>query len=188
MVKRIIGVIALSLFAVSANAGLIAFDAVFVVDGPNFSPRPPSTAYNAKIIVDDTCGSNADYSCSNSNAILNFAIEGQEVGTNAGWDTISFSAMADYFFGGPLPFAYIDPDFDDVFFEFSNNDGSLFAASIASPDDTRWLYIDAAGRRTFGDFEILRRVPVPNTGTLALLVLGLAGLGFGRRKAYSKLH
>ena len=166
--------------SVGANAGTILFSATFDISSAtgSFSGLAGSSVA-ATILTDDTCGSNAFFGCSNMNAVLNLNVGGVNLGTNAGWTSVNISAMSDYGSSAPAPFTYVDPVYNDVIFDFSGPGN--FRASTGDPDDTSWSYSDATGGNTVaGNFGITSRVPEP--GALSLLGLGLAGLGFARRR------
>ena len=184
MLKNLTTILALLMFATSANASLIVFNAEFEISETTgvFSPELIGNTYSATITVDDTCGSNLDFVCSNMNAVLDFMFEGIDVGTNAGWDTIVISAMSDFFEGDSNPFTYIDPVYDDVIFDFTNNDGTSFGASTNDPDDITWSYFDATGSGVNGFFGITSRATIPEPSTIAIFVFGMMGLCLRRFK------
>ncbi len=180
------------MMASNAYAGVIGFNAEFVVTGVEgtFAPGLIGNVYEATVTVDDTCGSNYDFGCSYHNAAIEFVFEGVDIGDPSRWDNVLYSAMADYSVGGPAPFAYIDPVYDDVFFGFYKtgweNRFNRFHAGRWHADDANWEYRLPDLSRVYGTFEITSR-QVPEPHTLALMGLGLAGLGFGRRKVKAKL-
>ena len=182
---RHVKLIIAALFLVSpfaANADIISFNATFDIDSASgsFAGLVGSSAA-ATIDTDDACGSNVAFGCSNMNAVLNLVVGGVDLGTNAaGWISIFNSAMADYPTGGPSPFTYIDPVYDDVIFEFYGAGDAFFRASYFGPDDVAWLFDDGLENIVAGTFGITSRVPEPST--LALLGIGLAAMGFSRRR------
>lgn len=175
--KSFLAIVASTLLAFNASAGIITFNAEFNIQNVSgYSSDLIGTTVSATIDVDDTCGSNFGALCSDSNADLNLVVNGIDLGTDSAiWTDIHSSSLSEHFLGDESPFTFVDPLFNDAFFNFTGAGGTAFTAGTIDEDDNSWRYVVGQDGLLEGTFAITSRA-IPEPGTFALLGLSVLAL------------